>query len=165
VERALTLVATGTLTIEMINAAKNEGKMISLPRYLNHSTGKESTRVTGFSDAAWGGATRNFAKSASNLPKAKFDAIIKDARVYMKPVRTRRANAVTEIVPDEDERACIIVSDSETEEECKLSLFSHPSFPDLYNLSESALQCFMYIHKSPLQLCPHFTRSSCLLSC
>jgi hypothetical protein len=163
VERALTLVATGTLTIEMINTAKSEGKTMSLPRYLNHSTGKESSRLTGFSDAVWGHATRNFAKSASNLPKAKFDAVIKDARVYMKPVRTRRANDVTDNIAEaEDERACIIVSDSESDEECKSSPFLHSSFPDLCNLSESVLQCFMYISKSQLR---RFTRFSCLLPC
>ena len=65
VERALRLVATGTLTIDMINAAK--GKTVNLPKTMNLATAKESMRQTGFSDVAWGKATHNYAKSAHSL--------------------------------------------------------------------------------------------------
>ncbi|KAI0284419.1 hypothetical protein BC826DRAFT_158259 [Russula brevipes] len=52
VERALSLVATGTLTVSMAYASK--GKMVTVPRTVNHSTGKVPMQQTGFSDAAWG---------------------------------------------------------------------------------------------------------------
>ncbi|KAH8993093.1 hypothetical protein EDB83DRAFT_2534729 [Lactarius deliciosus] len=44
VEQALKLVATGTLTIDLVNAAK--GKTMSLPKTMNVGSGKESTRQT-----------------------------------------------------------------------------------------------------------------------
>ncbi|KAH9008915.1 hypothetical protein EDB83DRAFT_2531429 [Lactarius deliciosus] len=44
VERALKLVATGTLTIDLVNAAK--GKTMNLPKTMNVGSGKESTRQT-----------------------------------------------------------------------------------------------------------------------
>jgi hypothetical protein len=52
VEQALTLVTTGTLTIDMVHAAK--GKAVSLPKTFNLSTSKGSMHQTGFSDIAWG---------------------------------------------------------------------------------------------------------------
>jgi hypothetical protein len=67
VERALTLVATGTLIVAMAQAAR--GKMITLPQTLNLSTGKDSTHQMGFSDTAWGKATPSYAKSVSVLSK------------------------------------------------------------------------------------------------
>ncbi|KAH9011107.1 hypothetical protein EDB83DRAFT_2530439 [Lactarius deliciosus] len=44
VERALKLVATGTLTIDLVNAAK--GRTMNLPKTMNVGSGKESTRQT-----------------------------------------------------------------------------------------------------------------------
>ena len=124
-ERALTLVASGTLTIAMAQGAR--GKTITLPRTLNPSTGKESIRQTGFSDTAWGKATHSYAKSARALPKAKFDTIVEEARAYVKPTRARnRTTDATEIIDvDEDERACL-VDNSDSDEECKSSSFSFP---------------------------------------
>ena len=119
-ERALTLVATGTLTVAMARASK--GKTITLPRTLNLSTGKESMRQTGFSDVAWGKATRGYATSARSLANAKFDAIIREAQEFMKPIRARnRTTEPTEIIDiddDDDKRACL-VDNSDTDVECK----------------------------------------------
>jgi hypothetical protein len=108
VERALTLVATGTLTIAMAQAAR--GKTVTLPRTLNLSTGKESMRQTGFSDTAWGKASRSYAKSARAFSKAKFDAVIEEARVFVKPTCAHnRTTDATEIIDvDEDERGCLV---------------------------------------------------------
>jgi hypothetical protein len=113
VERALTLIATGTLTIEMARAAR--GKTISFPKTLNLSSGKDSTRPTGFSDMAWGKATRNYAKSARSLPKAKLDVIIKEAQEHVKHTRNRTTDNTEVIdVDKDDERACLVyVSDSD----------------------------------------------------
>jgi hypothetical protein len=110
VERALTLVATGTLTIPLVRASKN--KTIPLPRTINLSSGKESMRQTGFSENAWGEDTRSYIKSTSLLKTAKFNTIIREAREFMKPVRSRGSlSATTEpIVVDDDtnERANIV---------------------------------------------------------
>ena len=96
-ERALTLVATGALTIAIARAGR--GKTITVPRTLNLSTGNEPTQQTGFSDAAWGDVTRNHAISVRALSEAKIDAIIEDARVYVKPTHAR--NRTTDAT-DED---------------------------------------------------------------
>ncbi|KAH9014123.1 hypothetical protein EDB84DRAFT_1443962 [Lactarius hengduanensis] len=119
VERALTLIKTGIVTTKTPRAAR--GKTLTLPKTLNYSTGKDSTRQTGFSDAIWGKATRNYTKSARSLTKAKFDVIIKEARVFMKPTQTRtkmaKAGSSREVidVDDYDIRACLVAnSDSDS---------------------------------------------------
>jgi hypothetical protein len=110
VERALTLVATGTLTVAMARASK--GKSVTVPRTRNLSTGKDSMRQTGFSDATWGKVTRSYATSAHALDKAKFDAILQEAQVFMKPIQRSRnkmnTTNTTAISIDDDERACLV---------------------------------------------------------
>ena len=100
-------------------ARASKGKTVTLPRTLNHSTGKESMRQTGFSDTAWGKATRGYAKSARVLANIKFETIVKDAQEFMKPIRAR--NRDTEVIvvddDDDDERACLI-DNSGSETEC-----------------------------------------------
>src|SRR5882762_9300662 len=86
VERALTLFATGTITIEMICTAK--GKTISLPKTLNYSTGKVSNRQTGFNDATWGKSTRSYVNSINmNLADDMFELIIHQAKGFAKTSR------------------------------------------------------------------------------
>jgi hypothetical protein len=117
VERALRLVATGILTINVVHAAK--GKTLNLPKTMNLATGKESTRQTGFSDASWGKATRDYAKSAAcSLSTAKFNAIIKEAKGFVKPVRGRKMTQTETIdVDEDDERACLACnSDNEMDQ-------------------------------------------------
>ena len=60
-EQGLTLVATGTLTIEMI-------KTTPLPKTLNHSAAKTSTQQTGFNAVTWGQPTRTYVKSIAKGP-------------------------------------------------------------------------------------------------
>ena len=115
-ERALTLVATGTLTIAMARAAK--GKTVTLPKTMNHTTGKESMRQTGFSDAAWGKVSCSYAKSACGLGKDKFGSVIRDAQGFVKPTRARNRTTDAAEVEEEDERGCLIdysSSDSDCE--------------------------------------------------
>jgi hypothetical protein len=117
------LVATGTLTIEMARAAK--GKTVTLPRTVNLSSGKESMRQMGFSDAAWGNASHSYATSARSLAKVKFDVIVKEAQEFVKPTRARnRTTDATETinVDEDDEQACLL-DNSDSESECK-SFFS-----------------------------------------
>ena len=119
-ERALTLVATGTLTIDMVRAAK--GKTVSLLKTFNLSTGKESMRQTGFSDVAWGKVTRGYAKSARRLKKVKFNAVVEEAQEFVKPTRGRgKSTQLTEVidVDEDDERACLVDNSDSESEECK----------------------------------------------
>src|ERR1700734_2022018 len=99
----------------MVHASN--GKTISLPRTINLSSGKESTRQTGFSDVAWGKATRSYAISARSLTNVKFDAIIQDAKLSSNPVRARNKTTVAmEIInidDDDDERAHLIDNSDE----------------------------------------------------
>ena len=117
-ERALTLVATGTLTVEMARASK--GKNIPLPRTVNLSSGKESMRQTGFSDVAWGKATHGYATSARSLANVKFDAIIQAAKEFLKPIQSRnKTTEAMEIIniddDDDDERAHLVDNSDESD--------------------------------------------------
>jgi hypothetical protein len=49
VERALKLIASGTITIEMVQKAK--GRVLTLPKQINQATGKASNQFTGFRGA------------------------------------------------------------------------------------------------------------------
>ncbi|KAM6497209.1 hypothetical protein JOM56_007682 [Amanita muscaria] len=119
VERALTLVANEILTIQVARASK--GKPISIPRTANLSSGKESMRQTGFSEVAWGKATRGYAKSAASLTKLKFDFIVQDAEESMKPIRARnKTTATISIDDDDDERAHLVDNSDESDVEYDL---------------------------------------------
>jgi hypothetical protein len=72
----------------MISAAK--GKNVPLPKTLNLSTGKISTRQTGFNDATWGNSTRAFVRSISKAfarKEHKFAEIIASAKEFSKKSR------------------------------------------------------------------------------
>ena len=72
---------------------------------------------TGFSDVAWGKATRSYTTSARSLAIVKFDAIIQDAKEFLKP--TRSCNKSTEaldiinIDEEDDEWAHLVDNDSD----------------------------------------------------
>ncbi len=151
-ERALTLVATGTLTVEMARASK--GKSVILPRTLNLSTGKESKRQMGFNDAAWGKATRAYATSACSLTNAKFDVVTTEAQEFMKPIRARNKTLdTTDNDNDDDERACLVDnSGSESDFECKSISFEvqHSTNAIFQNLvyippPQATSICFLYV--------------------
>lgn len=94
-------------------ARASKGKTIPLPRTINLSTGKESMRQTGFSDVSWGKVTRDYALSARSLADTKVDAIIQDAKEFLKPIRSRnKATNSMEIIniddDGDDERAHLI---------------------------------------------------------
>jgi hypothetical protein len=103
------LVSTGTLTVAMARGSK--GKAVTLPRTVNLSSGKESMRQTGFSDAAWGKVTRGYTTSIRSLANTKLDAIVSAAQLFMKPSRAHhRTSDPTEVIDvDADiERACLV---------------------------------------------------------
>jgi hypothetical protein len=116
----------------MIRAA-NGKKPIPLPKTLNPTTGKESTRRTEFSDTAWGKATRSYAKSARALSKAKYKRIVEEAlttaraRARGKGDTTAPGTSGVTGTGEEDERACLkSYSDLGSDEEY---VFSFSSFP------------------------------------
>jgi hypothetical protein len=118
VERALTLVSTGTLTVAMAHDTKS--KNVTLPRTINPSSGKESVRQTGFSDTVWGETTREYSSSIRALSNTKFDAIVKEAEVFKK--RTRASNKTSSDTTQVDagnnlkRRACLVDnSDSDSD--------------------------------------------------
>ena len=119
-ERALTLIATGTLTVAMARGSK--GKAVTLPRTLNLSTGKESMRQTGFSDAAWGKTTRDYATSVRSLTNVKYDAIVAAAKPFTKPTRAHNRTSASEVidVDADNERACLVDNDSDDEDDCNV---------------------------------------------
>ncbi|KAG1796928.1 uncharacterized protein HD556DRAFT_1441103 [Suillus plorans] len=119
VERALTLWSTHTLTIKMVRAAK--GKNITLPKTLNQSTGKVSSRQTGFNGISWGTSTRAYAKEiVKNLHDDKFNTIIASAMEFSKKSRWPCDDIADDVAEDElldlDERAQLVdISDTESE--------------------------------------------------
>jgi hypothetical protein len=107
------------LTIAMVQATK--GKVIPLPRTINQYSGKESKK-TEFSDSTWGEKSRSYAKSVCTLSKGKFDVVIKEAQAYVKPTRRKAIKTKDVIDVDEDDRGCLVASN--TDEDGKSS-FSH----------------------------------------
>jgi hypothetical protein len=117
VERALKLIASGVLTIEVARASKGKAS-IPLPRLVNQATGKESMRQTGFNDATWGRNTRAYAQTASSLSHAKFTKIIDGAMQYIagkgNRARSKGSDAMEVIDVEEDNiRACLELSDDD----------------------------------------------------
>ncbi|KAG2112307.1 uncharacterized protein F5147DRAFT_572537, partial [Suillus discolor] len=119
VERALTLWSTHTLTIKMVQAAKNKTS-ISLPKTMNQLTGKVSCRQTGFNDISWGTSTRAYAKAImKNLREDKFEVIIASAMEFSKK-KSRPGDDVDDAAVEDDldldERAQLVdISDTESE--------------------------------------------------
>ena len=73
---------------------------------------------TGFSDIAWGKATRSYAISAQLLLNVKFDAIVEDAKEFLKPTRSRNKNMeAMEIIninnDNDDEQALLVYYNSD----------------------------------------------------
>ena len=73
--------------MEMVRTAK--GQNISLPKKINHSTGKSSNRQTGFNDASWGKSTRAYVRGIDlNLSSKSFDVIIRRAMDFARKSRS-----------------------------------------------------------------------------
>ncbi|KAG1859496.1 hypothetical protein C8R48DRAFT_774836 [Suillus tomentosus] len=117
VERALTLIATRTITIEMVLTAK--GKSIPLPKTLNHSTSKVSNHQTGINDITWGSSTRSYVKLIMrSFRDEKFQAVITSAKEFSKKShRSGNDRAVDDAVDDKDLDKCaqlVDISESES---------------------------------------------------
>lgn len=117
VERALKLISTGTITIELIlNAPK--GKLPNLPRNLNESTGKQSTLSTGFNEVNWGARCWAYAKSAQSLSASRFDEICHLASEYMKTTScVTDENDTHDTFDDDDDGVRANIVDNSTSED------------------------------------------------
>jgi hypothetical protein len=101
---------------------KAKGKIPTLPKQINHATGKVSNQSMGFNEVTWGVCCKSYVKSAKKLTNDRFDKVVSLATEFMK-VNHRLVDEdddIIEIEEDEDIRANIIdISSSEDEAECK----------------------------------------------
>ena len=123
-ERALLLIASGTLTIATACEAKDKANWIILPLTFNCATAKESAHPTGFNDTMWGKATHSYIVTARSLMNAKFDVILQQTKPFinlkLKAARNKTTEAIKVIkIDDDDTCACLV--DNSDDNECKLS--------------------------------------------
>jgi hypothetical protein len=114
VERALKLIQSGTITIEMVRKAK--GRVPALPKQINQATGRASTQLTGFNETTWGTRCSSYVKSAKKLSATRFNDIIKISAEYTK-VQSMDDEDVIEILDDEEDLRAQIVDHSSSGEE------------------------------------------------
>jgi hypothetical protein len=105
VERALKLISSGTITIEMVRNAK--GRIPVLPKKINQATGKASHLLTGFNEMSWGTRCTSYVKSAKKLSATRFEEIISLAAEYTK-LNQNEDSEVIEVLDDDDIRANIV---------------------------------------------------------
>lgn len=114
VERALKLVQSGTITVEMVRKAK--GRIPTLPKQINQATGRASTQLTGFNEMTWGARCSSYVKSAKKLSATRFNEIIKQSAEYSK-VQNIDDEDIIELLDDEDDIRAKIVDHSSSGEE------------------------------------------------
>lgn len=123
VERALTLIATGTLTLDVIEKSTNR-PAVALPKTFNHpivdnemedvkGKGKARDSSTAFSEAMWGAQTRSYARTVKALSESKYDEIVRLSMVFVS-AHHGRASTITansadamHISDDDDDRAAL----------------------------------------------------------
>ena len=101
VECALKLIASGTITVEMVWNAK--GRIPTLPKQLNQATGKASNQLTAFNEIAWGARCSSYVKSAKKLSDSRFDEIVSLSAEYMKANYNLDDDEVIEINDDDSD--------------------------------------------------------------
>jgi len=105
----------------MIHTTK--GRNVTLPKTLNHSTGKVSNRQTGFNDVTWGPTTRRYVKSISKAYKKrpeKFDEIITYAKEFSKKSH-RTDDGTGDATEDDDDLDEELVDISSSDEDASSS--------------------------------------------
>lgn len=113
VERALKLIQSGTITVEMVQKAK--GRIPTLPKQINQATGRASTHFTGFNEITWGGRCASYVKSAKKLSSSRFMEVIKLATEYSKVQKDDED--IIEVLDDEDDIRANIVDNTSSGEE------------------------------------------------
>jgi hypothetical protein len=97
VQRALTLFATGTVTLDMFTSGN---KNVTLPKTLNTASGKPSDTSTAFTEIVWGNITRaRVSQARTVLRDASLEKIIQKAKDFEKiSSNGSKASTSTEIV-------------------------------------------------------------------
>jgi hypothetical protein len=111
----LKLIASGTLTVEMVKNSK--GRVPTIPKQMNQATGKASNQVTGFNEASWGVRCSAYVKSAKKLSASRFDEILSLATEYMKAGPNHEDDDIIEIVDDDDDIRANIIDHSSSSSE------------------------------------------------
>src|ERR1700679_1219281 len=96
VQRALTLFATGTVTLDMFTSGN---KNVTLPKTLNTATGKPSDTPMAFTEIVWGNITRaRVSQARTVLRDASLEKIIQKAKDFEKiSLNGSKASTSTEI--------------------------------------------------------------------
>ena len=102
----LKLIASGTITIKMVQKAK--GQIPTLLKQINQATGKASNQFTGFNEASWGAHCSFYIKSAKKLLASQFNEIILLAAEYLKVEN----DDIIEIADDDDNDICANIVDN-----------------------------------------------------
>ena len=99
---------------------RNTGKPPSpLPKSLNNSTGKFSTRGTGFNDSSWGEQTRGLVKLiVHKLWQESFDKVVAGAKEITKKTRSSvRTKEVIDLTSDKPPEEFAMLVDLPSDEE------------------------------------------------
>ena len=102
---------------------KAKGKVPTLPKQINQSTGKASHQLTGFNEVMWGKHCKSYVASAKKLSEAWFDKVVRLATEFTK-INTCLIDDDDDVIEIEDkEDICAniinIPSSSKDEAECK----------------------------------------------
>jgi len=116
----LKFIASGIITIEMMQKAK--GRVPTLPKQVNQSTGKVSNQSTCFNEVTWGKRCESYVKSAKNLSNSRFDEVVDLAVKCLKT--THHITDDTDVIEideeEEDVQANIIdISSGSESDDCK----------------------------------------------
>lgn len=163
----------------MVQNAK--GKVPTLPKQINQSTGKVSTQLTGFNEVAWGKRCKSYMRSAKGLSSSRFDEVVSLATEFMKTTHHIIDDDIIEVDDDDNDIHTNIIdisSSSEDETECKSLhtpamtpltphyLFRDAVYPSLETLC-SVISCslgLIPLHATHLYIVLTFRRTtSCLL--
>ena len=155
VQRALTLWATGAVTMEMVLDAKtNKNKALSLPKVMTLDDGTEMS--TSFNDATWGDVTRTrMAFVNNNLRLSSLEKVIQKAKAFVVTTSGGHSKASSSGLTDADKQCAQMVDLSDPENECEWDVHSvfcniKPSSPIA---TESQQTQQPIIHLSVLQCC------------
>ena len=108
----LTLIASGTITVDMVAKAKAWERIPSLPKKVNQATGKASDQLTGFNEIPWGAYCSSYVKSAKKLSASRFDKIIS---LSAKVSHVEEEDDIE--LPDDDDDIRAIVNDDSSSSE------------------------------------------------
>lgn len=87
VERALTYVAEGKITIASAKAGKTKGGRTIIAD-INPITSRPATAAIAFSEELWGGAVGDYQANIANLTKSDMEKIVTAARKFSRATRT-----------------------------------------------------------------------------